>query len=528
MTYCSRMRRVKSKGATLVLTWNFLVVASFFVIIDRGSFSNSMPVYVIVFLSLELPAMVFALLLSGWLADVYFGRYKVMRTCMRFVWVSSIAGAVVLIIQSLTLQTAFTYILLLPRFCQWVGCAAYIANVVPFGTDQIFDGSSDEVSAFVNWYVWTWFSGYWVAHMCNSMFKCAHLDSVAVDLFQFFFSAILLSLALSLDFLCWKWLIIEPKSQNPFKTVLRVLKYAATHKYPEQRSAFTYCEGDIPSRIDFGKEKYGGPFTTTEVEDMKTFFRILLVFLCVVGNVTGVILLSLIPLSARQHFRTPKNLSKCSGAVAAASYDWSMVATLTIPVCELFLYPLAWNWIPGILKRIGIGAALTIVLGILMTVFDSVGHAITSTQVPCIFMANETAVLDINYLWVDICSSVVIGLQFAIFAPAAFEFICSQSPYSMKGLLNGLGWSMFVLPFALAVLLIIAWSQGWKETYSIPSCGTLYYTFATLVSIVGLVVYVMVARWYKRRHREEPEDRQDLIESVYYRRIKENQRTTKI
>ena len=528
MTYCSRIRRVKSKGAILVLFWNFLVMASFFITIDRGSFSNSMPVYMIVFLSLELLAMVFTLLLSGWLADVHFGRYKVMCTCMWLVWVSSIVGVVVLIIQSLTLQTAFRYILLLPRFCQWVGCAAYVTNVVPFGTDQILDGSSDEVSAFVNWYVWTWFAGYWVADVCNSIFKCANLDVLATELFQFFFSVISLSLAVSLNFLCWNWLIIEPKSQNPFQTVLRVLKYAATHKYPERRSAFTYGERDIPSRIDFGKGKYGGPFTTTEVEDVKTFFRILLVFLCVVGNVTGIILLSLIPLSPRQHFRTPKNLSKCSEAVAVASYNWTMVATLSIPVYELLVYPLARKWIPSTLKRIGIGASLTIVLGILRTVFDSVGHAVTSTRVPCIFMANETAVLDISYLWVDICSSVVIGLQFAIFATAAFEFICSQSPYSMKGLLNGLGWSMFGFPFALAVMLIVAWSQGWKETYSTPSCGTLYYTFATLVSIAGLVVYVMVARWYKRREREEPADRQALVESIYHRHVEEYQRATQI
>ena len=28
-------------------------------------------------------------------------------------------------------------------------------------------------------------------------------------------------------------------------------------------------------RIDFGKSKYGGPFTTEQVEDVKTFFRAL-------------------------------------------------------------------------------------------------------------------------------------------------------------------------------------------------------------------------------------------------------------
>ena len=42
------------------------------------------------------------------------------------------------------------------------------------------------------------------------------------------------------------------------------------------RSAFTYWEEDIPPHIDLGKSKYGGPFTTEEVEDTKAFLRIIL------------------------------------------------------------------------------------------------------------------------------------------------------------------------------------------------------------------------------------------------------------
>ena len=60
---------------------------------------------------------------------------------------------------------------------------------------------------------------------------------------------------------------------NPFKLIHRVLKYAVKHKHPEGRSAFTYCEDELPSRLDFGKSKYGGPFTTEQAEDVKTFFR---------------------------------------------------------------------------------------------------------------------------------------------------------------------------------------------------------------------------------------------------------------
>jgi peptide/histidine transporter 3/4 len=74
-------------------------------------------------------------------------------------------------------------------------------------------------------------------------------------------------------------LIKEPVTQNPFKIVYGVIKYAMKHKSPRLRSAFTYTgEEGLPSRIDFGKSKYGGPFTTEQVENVKTLFRAVLIF----------------------------------------------------------------------------------------------------------------------------------------------------------------------------------------------------------------------------------------------------------
>ena len=46
------------------------------------------------------------------------------------------------------------------------------------------------------------------------------------------------------------------------------------NKHPQNRSAFTYCEDEVISRIDYGKSKYGGPFTTEQVEDVNTFYKI--------------------------------------------------------------------------------------------------------------------------------------------------------------------------------------------------------------------------------------------------------------
>ena len=60
------------------------------------------------------------------------------------------------------------------------------------------------------------------------------------------------------------------KATNPIKLIIQVLNYTRKHSFPERRSAFTYLDEEQPARIDFGKDKFGGPFTEEEVEDVKT------------------------------------------------------------------------------------------------------------------------------------------------------------------------------------------------------------------------------------------------------------------
>ncbi len=97
----------------------------------------------------------------------------------------------------------------------------------------------------------------------DNLFICLNLSLVLVSLF------------------CWNnFLIKEPISQNPFKQIYKVSKYALKHRYLTSRSAFTYAEEEAIGRIDFGKSKYGGPFTTEQVEDVKTFYRLLPVVVC--------------------------------------------------------------------------------------------------------------------------------------------------------------------------------------------------------------------------------------------------------
>ena len=60
-----------------------------------------------------------------------------------------------------------------------------------------------------------------------------------------------------------------------------VINFARKSKHPLRPSAFTYSDNYIPSRLDFAKERYGGPFTTEQVENVKTLVRILFVLLSI-------------------------------------------------------------------------------------------------------------------------------------------------------------------------------------------------------------------------------------------------------
>ena len=76
-----------------------------------------------------------------------------------------------------------------------------------------------------------------------------------------------------------RWFIIDTARTNPYKLVYRVTKFGRQHKVPVRRNTFTYCEDDIPSGLDLGKAKYGGPFTTEEVENVTVVYGILEILL---------------------------------------------------------------------------------------------------------------------------------------------------------------------------------------------------------------------------------------------------------
>ena len=299
--HCYSIRRPKGKGAFLVLLWNFLIFSYQYAALDsivtiivrtRGDLAPWLTLLLYVVLETSLPKFLYPV--AGWLADAKFGRYNVMRVSIWIMWIGSVVLSVAQIMEFAldhdhTSDDTFLPVYIIVYILNAIGIAGYHANVIPFGIDQMEDGSSDNYSAFIHWYYWT--RNFSLGLMLQTFFaawKCpSHGEADAKNqLYILIAEVAFLSLALCTDFLFSHVLIKEPKTQNPLKMVVKVSSFILKNKGPVgHRSALTFnsWQAAIPTRSSFAKKSYGGPFESEAVEDVKAFWYIL-VFLFSTGS----------------------------------------------------------------------------------------------------------------------------------------------------------------------------------------------------------------------------------------------------
>ena len=313
--------------------------------------------------------------LLGILADTCFNRYHFIKISIVLLFLNSFFFLIFFIIyctrvdSTLIAERVPWYImtifgLFLVIYILSVGM--FDAVSIQFGMDQMVEASSDQISAFTHWYYWSMNIGIGIQAlviMCAVLLmgSCAvqanfdAIKSVAKYIF-FYATSLVLALQLLTSFAALlslyklkKHLTIEPAGHNPFITVYKVLQYAWQHKCPERRSAFTYWEEDIPPRIDLGKSKYGGPFTTEEVEDVKTFLLLSLVLASLFGFHL-----------ADNGYSVVQQLNHklCPSAIVQASVSLSpnILQTVTVMVCvptlHFVLLPRLHRYIPNMLHRL--------------------------------------------------------------------------------------------------------------------------------------------------------------------------------
>ena len=245
----------------------------------------------------------------GLLADTKLTRYRMI--CLSC-WILFVSNAVIVSILSISLSAGIIvygakYIPLIIGGCALlvlaiVGKGMFESTVIQFGTDQMIEASSNQLSTFIHWYYWSLYIG----NICidiiitgvGSYFSYCHLKLTRPFWYSKFLPIVKwLCLPLGTPQCCLccitllllylkkfkNYLNIEPVGANPVKQIIDVLNYAYHHKYPVRRSALSYYQNTYPSRIDFGKVQYGGPFTNEQVEDTKTVLRLLVLLASLFG-----------------------------------------------------------------------------------------------------------------------------------------------------------------------------------------------------------------------------------------------------
>ena len=492
--------------------------------------------------------------LLGHLADVYLTRYRTLK-----------CGAGIIVTAGIIFISWFAIIhshIVVGKDGKYaVGCLIIIgitigiglfeANAIQLGLDQLLEAPTSKLIAFIHWYYWSQNVGELVVFYIYYVGNFATFEA-CIMLVNFRIEATILQIAACLIiflvavamlvFFCVskKHFYIQRAGFNPFKNIYRVLKYAWKHKVPERRSAFTYWEEDIPPRIDLGKDKYGGPFTTEEVEDTKTFLRILPLLLCLFGyHLAG------------DGYSAPQQLQRTSCPslpvlllIVANPLHMSVLVTVVgIPLYRLVILKviprvkhflmLTKMWLGLYLSLLQVVLYIIVVMNHNTTPWYQLSRWLLSYNSPIracsIIRTGYLSIhtnscipnnehIDNTYLWF-IIPQFLNGLSSLLVSMTVFEFICAQAPHTTQGLLIGLWYATFSIRYLVVGVLelYITERRSWLICEGVKG----------FLILVSLVLFSCVSRHYHYRQRDEIVNIQAMIEDTHERWLDQEEKYMK-
>ncbi len=475
--------------------------------------------------------------LAGYLADNVVGKYKMI--------IRSLQLLLIAILVSIVPTAIFMALFITGQFAGFVGVIVvavlfylamnisfigFNANVIQFGMEQLHDSPVHHQSLFIYWYVWIYYLVQliivqpWNMVFTNDFFVAIPLCGSLLLLASFAIIAVSLCVALKRK----KWFLIIPSEVSPYKLVYKVTQFARHHEVPIRRSAFTYCEDEIPTGLDLAKNKYGGPFTTEEVENVKAFYGILKIIVALGPVFFFTYAVDPAMFCYIQSFQW--DYSSDGGIFQENNYHYffgdntlsSAIVVILIPLCLAIKNKYNCPYYLNMLKRIGLGIIFLIMA--LISIAALISPLLSFEKPNCTVFPlfydnnyNSTAHLSspvIMYL-LPILPRCLYGVSNMLLYTALYEFICAQSPSSMKGLLIGLSFSVKGVFQALGATFAIPLYLHQFRGYDL-----LYYGINIALAFVTLAIFSYFARRYQYRERDDICDVYRYAEE-YYSNVKE-------
>ena len=438
-----------------------------------------------------------------------------------------------------------------------VGKGMFESTVIQFGTDQMIEASSAKLSVFTHWYYWSLYFGSFcinviVFGISKYISQCylhiQQLDSNNINIILY----ILAHICIIQSILCCITLLllyskklknhlnIEPAGVNPIKQIVDVLKYAYHHKYPVRRSALQYYQSTYPSRIDFGKVQYGGPFKNEQVEDTKTVLRLLVLLLSLFGfhlSSDGY------PTSNHILYKSCPSSLILLYLIGNPSFLSQIITIFGIPLFHILLKSSLGKYTPNMIKRMWFGTFLLFVQETVSLIINShvtyfsCDFLITQRLKPsfalCFFSLSQYVN---NTEWnttdcVNICPSslytmdgtlmwllvphILRGFGYMLVSVSVFEFICAQAPFRLKGFVIGIWYAMFSIKYIFVNIINKVITPYYKEDNE----WIIYESIK--MGIIGLtfIIFGISCRWYRYRERDEVVNIQGMIEEIFEKEL---------
>ncbi len=516
----------KSKGIIIILLWSFTAAYIFHKSVLEGLTIQEPTKYTIIIRASFTGGILFYPIL-GWLADARCGRYSVVKYSLFFMWAFSVLQCLLqVILDWMNLDHPLhNCSIIIIAVLIIIATGGVQANIIQFGIDQISDAPSAEIASFLRWYGWVYFVGQSAAGLtvqCSGTDKNYCFDHGSYTSLYAFVDPALLSIMLMIDIFCSYCLLKESEYKNPFQVIFKVLKYAYKNRYPKLRGSMYYWDKKLSSRLDLAKSRFGGPFTTDEVESVKAFFR--MVLLISIGSifVSTIIFIDNVADKMILHFFDSKstnmtscNISDCYWRVFVSDFGINFIVVV-FPLSEIMVRPWINKWKHfqrvSLPLKFAIGMLFLFVAVVIYGSLDTIAHTLPQNahhKNVCVlnltndFYSYNSETLYLPFQWIML-PSVIYYIGNYIMIVTGGQFICAQSPSFMKGLLFGMIYGTIGLSIALNspwLYFIQEPMQRWSSATNTVGCGTVYFMTLAGFLLIVIVVFTIATKCYKNTKR---------------------------
>ena len=466
----------------------------------------------------------------GCLAELCFTHYRTMVCGVGSVLLAALFGGAVMIINYYAIEhvqgsNLFWLMASPPYVLLILGYGMFECGAIQFGISQFLEPSTELLKRFVHWYYWSLFAGPLVIYYMVVSVSPTIPDRTVSNTTYTQTGGLALGISVSISLLssflllcvfltCKRSFNFVSSSHNPVKSIFRVLLYACRNRRPSGDGADA-AQSQAPSRIDLGKRRYGGPFSSEEVENVKVFFRILIVLVSLVG-----FQLSGDTYSLGEQLQSETNSCASLPALILLGLNPNhltfVLIVVGIPTYELIIRKCLSGREPLLLRKMYIGiicsflsvSSCIVIMALAQSPNDDhptgtfptsqitqscFGYRLNDSQLAA--NSNETNVV---FWWLAL-PQLLNGLSHLLVFMTALEFICICAPQCSRGLLTGLWFSSYSIRSLLVGLL---------DNYVKDATAWYIYQGLKALFILGLaIVASQVARSYSFQYQFLPSRR---------------------